>query len=99
MYTSCLYDDIFGLDQVVAINTKYPEYAKNNNISGEVFIEFEVDSLGFVNDICVLKGVHPSLDIAAYRAIQLLHQFKYPGIRDGKIDNITLRTPIRFVLH
>lgn len=94
------YNDVKdGLFHDIAINTRYPAYARDNRISGDVYMQFEVDTLGYVKDICIIKGVHPVLDLEAYRAVQLLHRFKYPGIQDGEVKSITLTLPIRYTIH
>ena len=62
----------------IAKNTKYPPIAKENNITGRVFVSFVVDKTGKVTKVKVLRGVDKYLDAEAVRVVQSMPKFK-PG--------------------
>jgi TonB family protein len=76
-------------------NTKYPESAKANNISGRVVLRFCVTETGKVDRISVLKGVSPELDVEAIRVISTLPAFK-PGKQGGIAVPVWYMAPIQF---
>ncbi|MCJ7447007.1 MAG: M56 family metallopeptidase [Bacteroidales bacterium] len=76
-------------------NTKYPESAKANNISGRVVVRFCVTETGKVDRISVLKGVSPELDVEAIRVISTLPAFK-PGKQGGIAVPVWYMAPIQF---
>ena len=61
----------------IAKNTKYPPIAKENNITGRVFVSFVVDKRT-VTKVKVLRGVDKYLDAEAVRVVQSMPKFK-PG--------------------
>jgi TonB family protein len=78
-------------------NTNYPAYAKTMNISGQVILRFIVTESGSVEQISVLKGVHPSLDEEAVRVASTLSGFE-PGRQKGKAVPVWYMVPITFTL-
>ena len=81
----------------IAVNTKYPENAKANNIQGRVILRFCVTKTGSVNRISILKGVNYELDAEAVRVVSELPQFT-PGKQGGKAVNVWYMVPITFAL-
>ena len=81
----------------IAKNTKYPPIAKENNITGRVFVSFVVDKTGKVTKVKVLRGVDKYLDAEAVRVVQSLPKFK-PGKQRGKAVNVQYNVPINFKL-
>jgi TonB family protein len=78
-------------------NTRFPEKAKQQNITGKVIVRFCVTSRGSVNQISVLKGLSPELDAEAVRVISTLPDFK-PGTQGGKAVPVWYMSPIVFTL-
>lgn len=78
-------------------NLKYPEVARNNNISGQVFIEFVVERDGSITDVRVLVGVYPELDQEAVRVVRSMPKWK-PGKQMGKPVRTFFNIPIRFTI-
>ena len=66
----------------IAKNTKYPPIAKENNITGRVFVSFVVDKTGKVIQVKVLRGADKYLDAEAVRVVQSMPKFK-PGKQKG----------------
>jgi TonB family protein len=86
-----------GLQRFIAENVVYPPEAKDQNISGRVFITFVVNQEGKVENVEVLKGVHPLLDEAAIQCIKSLPDFT-PGMQDDKPAKVRYNIPINFQL-
>jgi protein TonB len=86
-----------GLYKFIADNTKYPEKAMENNITGKVFVRFCVTSIGAVDQVSILKGVDPDLDAEAMRVVKIFPPFK-PGKQDGKPVPVWYRVSINFQL-
>ena len=82
----------------IARNTKYPPIAKENNITGRVFISFVVDRTGKVIKVKILRGVDKYLDAEAVRVVGTLPKFK-PGRQRGISVNVQYNVPINFKLN
>jgi len=79
-------------------NLRYPEVARNANISGQVFIEFVVEKDGSISNVRVLVGVHPELDQEAVRVVRMLPKWR-PGKQMGKPVRTFYQIPIRFTIN
>lgn len=82
----------------ISSNVKYPQEAKEKGISGKVFIQFVVAKTGSIQDVKVLRGVHPLLDQEAIRVIKNMPAWK-PGMEKGKTVNVVYNIPIAFKLN
>lgn len=76
-------------------NVVYPEIAIDNNIEGTVYVSFVVDKTGKVNNIKILRGVHPALDKEAIAVVQKLRGFSI-GKQRGKPVSVQFNLPIKF---
>ncbi|HRW85055.1 MAG TPA: M56 family metallopeptidase [Bacteroidales bacterium] len=81
----------------IAMNTTYPEAAKNAGTQGRVIVRFCITSAGTVDKISVLKGVSPELDKEAIRVVSTLGTFK-PGRQAGVNVPVWYMVPITFAL-
>ena len=79
-------------------NLKYPEVARNNNISGQVFLEFVVERDGTIGNVKVLAGVYPELDQEAIRVVKMMPKWK-PGKQMGKTVRCYFNIPVRFTIN
>lgn len=82
-------------------NLVYPEEALENQVEGNVLVEYEVDDNGFVTKAKIVKGLGYGLDEEALRLIMMLRfeKVKNRGVRlrsSGKI-NIPFRLPTTVV--
>jgi len=84
--------------QYIFRNTKYPPIAKENNITGKVYVSFVVDKTGKVSDVQVMRGVDKYLDKEAIRVVQSLPKFS-PGKQRGKAVKVRYNVPITFSLN
>lgn len=78
-------------------NMKYPSYAKNNGIEGQVLVVFIVEKDGSISNAEVIWGVDPSLDQEALRIVNKMPKWK-PGTQNGVAMRVKYRLPITFTL-
>lgn len=76
-------------------NLKYPPEARENNISGKVYIKFYVSSKGKVRRPFVLQGVDFTLNDEALRVVNLMPDWK-PGTMKNKPVPVIFNLPIGF---
>ena len=77
---------------------KYPAMAKENGITGTVYVQFVVDQNGEVVDVTVVRGAaSKDLDQEATRVIKALPKWT-PGKQTGKPVRVQFTLPIKFVL-
>jgi protein TonB len=81
----------------LAENTKYPSIAKENGISGKVYIEFIVAKNGQITNVKLKRGVDPYLDKEAKRVVTSMPKWK-PGKQRGKAVPVHYMIPINFTL-
>lgn len=87
-----------ALMKYLAENTKYPPIAKENGVSGRVFIQFVIDKNGNVTQVRTLRGVDPALDAEAIRVVKSMPKWK-PGSQRGKAVPVTYQVPINYKLN
>jgi periplasmic protein TonB len=99
--------------QFIRKNTKYPKLAKENGVSGKVFVEFIIDQDGKVTDVTIKKGVKvtapdpkdqgdydamaKSMDDEAMRVIRSMPKWT-PGSVGGKPVKVRYILPFNFKL-
>ena len=81
----------------VSDRLKYPKEAKAAQIDGTVYVQYVVGKNGGVQEVQVLKGVHPALDAEAVRVVRSSPKWK-PGIKDGKPVRVTRTVEVVFSL-
>lgn len=84
-----------ALSSYVSKNIVYPNEAKNQGITGTVYVSYVVDASGRATDVRLVKGVHPLLNNEAIRVIKTLSGFA-PGRKDGKVVPVQLNQLVRF---
>jgi len=77
---------------------KYPEIAKENGITGKVFVSFCINRDGKVVDVQILRGVDPYLDKEALRVVSAMPAWT-PGKQRGKTVKVSFQIPINFKLY
>ncbi|MCC6385246.1 MAG: TonB family protein [Bacteroidia bacterium] len=78
-------------------NIKYPAIARENGITGTVYVTFEIDQNGKVKDAKVLRGIGGGCDEEALRVVRNMPSWK-PGKQRGKPVRVQYNLPVRFVL-
>tara|TARA_B100001250_G_scaffold204613_1_gene175585 strand:+ start:4434 stop:5930 length:1497 start_codon:yes stop_codon:yes gene_type:complete len=86
-----------GLMKFIQRNVRYPKIAKENNITGKVYVAYTINKQGDVTNVKVVKGVNKYLDEEARRVIKSLPKYK-PAMNFGKPVNSTYTIPINFSL-
>lgn len=84
-----------ALKKYIGENVKYPAEALKNGIKGKVYVTFEVNKEGGVDNAKIARGVEPSLDAEALRVINSLPKWQ-PGLEKGKPVSVLYTIPINF---
>jgi len=75
--------------------THYPEYSRENNIEGIVYLSFVINQDGSAGDIKVLRGVDNFLNNEAIRVLKKMPKWK-PGKQNGNPVRVQLTLPVKF---
>lgn len=80
-------------------NIIYPDSAKNNGITGKVYISFVINPDGKLSDAKILRGARycSECDLEALRVILLMPDW-IPGKQKGKAVKVKYMLPIKFNL-
>ena len=81
----------------VNAHLKYPKEAKDAHAEGTVFLHFVVGTNGGVQEVEVVKGVHPALDAEALRVVRSSPKWT-PGKKDGRPVRVSYDFPVIFSL-
>ena len=76
---------------------QYPYEAQKNNVTGTVFIQFEVNESGEAVNPKILRGVTKSLDEEGLRLVQSMPKWS-PAIKDSNPVSSIYCIPIKFML-
>ena len=87
-----------ALLKYIAETVEYPAIAKENGITGVVYVSYIVDRDGSIKDVKVVRGADPFLDKEAVRVVKTLRGYT-PGKQRGKPVPVQFTIPIRFVLN
>ena len=87
-----------GLMKFIQKNTKYPPIAKENDITGKVYVSYVVNKKGKVTNVKVARSVDRYLDAEAVRVVKLL-PYTTAGKQRGKPVNVQYTIPINFTLN
>jgi Ca-activated chloride channel family protein len=87
-----------NLDSFISKNLNYPQIAKENGISGVVYLSFIVDKKGNISDIKVVRGIGSGCDEEAIRILKLSSGKWSPGTKNGKPANVVMTTTVKFAI-
>jgi TonB family protein len=87
-----------NLLKYIAENTKYPEEAKKNKITGKVIVKLVVEKDCSVSNVGILESVNALLDAEAVRVVSTLPKFETPGKKAGESVRVNYMIPITFTL-
>lgn len=76
---------------------KYPQFARENNIQGKVYVKFLINKKGILKSATVLNKTNKILEKEALRIINKLDNWK-AGIQNGKMVDMWYTIPIVFQL-
>ena len=82
----------------IGANVKYPAKATAEKAEGMVVVNFVIKSTGKVEEVKVVRGVHPALDAEALRVINNMPDWQ-PGKQHGEAVDVSYTIPIQFKLH
>jgi len=77
---------------------QYPQQARENGISGKVYITFTVDNNGKTSTHRVTKGIGYGCDEEALRVVKEIPDNWFPGLMSGQAVNVEYILPISFTL-
>lgn len=86
-----------ALGKYLAENIKYPQLAKENNITGRVFVSFVVEKDGRVGNIKILRDIGGGCGAEAVRVVKAMPKWK-PGKQRGKPVRSQFNLPVNFDL-
>ena len=76
---------------------KYPEEAAKLKVSGQVMVEFVIDTAGAVTHATIKQGIGAGCDEEALRVVTSMPKWN-PGKQDGKAVPVRMKVPIYFQL-
>lgn len=76
---------------------KYTTFARESGVEGTVFVQFVVEPDGTISNTKVVRGLEPSLDQVALKAIENMGTWS-PGKQRGKEVRVQMVIPIKFKL-
>lgn len=86
-----------ALGKYLSENIKYPALAKENNITGRVFVSFVVEKDGHVGNIKILRDIGGGCGAEAVRVVKAMPKWK-PGKQRGKPVRSQFNLPVSFEL-
>ena len=84
-----------GLLEYLQKNVKFPQTLEDSDIEGTVIVSFIVRKDGSIDDVKVMRGVHPDLDAEAKRVVEAMPKWN-AGTQNGKTVNVRYVLPIKF---
>lgn len=76
-------------------NLEYPKNEDGEEVEGKVFVKFTVSKTGDVENVTVIKGIHPVFDEAAKKVVASFPKWS-PATKDGSPVSSELTLPIMF---
>lgn len=86
-----------ALNKYLAENIKYPQLAKENNITGKVYVTFVVEKNGTVANVKVLRDIGGGCGAEAVRVVKAMPKWK-PGKQRGQAVRTQFNVPVGFYL-
>jgi TonB family protein len=86
-----------ALMKFITNNTRYPQTAMDNNISGVVYVSYIVGADGRIGNVRVVRGVNAELNAEAVRVVKLLPRCT-PGRQRGQAVAVQYTIPVQFRL-
>lgn len=87
-----------ALYRFLAQNIKYPQLARENGITGKVYVTFIVERDGSIANPKVIKDIGGGCGAEAIRVVKMMPRWK-PGRQRGKRERVQYNLPISFNLH
>jgi len=84
-------------NRFLAEHIKYPDNAVKYGIQGTCYVQFIIDSDGFVTEVKIIRGIGGGCDEEAVRVVKMMPQWN-PGKQNGKTVRVLFNMPIYFGL-
>jgi len=88
---------LYEMRKYLAQTIRYPIYAQEHGIQGEVMVSFVINKDGMIGNLKIVKSAHPVLDEEAIRVVKSMPRWK-PGTQRGNPVNTNYTVPINFRL-
>jgi periplasmic protein TonB len=86
-----------ALVKYLSSNIKYPPIARENGITGTVYLTFVINQTGKVTDVKVLRGIGGGCDEEAKRVVKAMPKWS-AGKQRGKNVSVQYNLPVKFTL-
>ena len=86
-----------ALSKYLAENIQYPQLAKENNITGRVYVTFVVEKNGTVGNVKILRDIGGGCGAEAVRIVKSMPKWK-PGKQRGQAVRTQFNLPVGFYL-
>jgi len=86
-----------ALSKFLGDNLKYPKLAREEGISGTVYVSFVVRKDGTITSIKILRGIGGGCDEEVERVVKLMPKWK-PGKQKGEAVAVQFNLPVKFTL-
>ena len=83
--------------QFIGSHIHYPEFAKESNVQGTVYITFVVNRNGEITDIETKRGIGSGCEEEAMRVVKSMPHWT-PGLMNGNAVRVQYILPVRFSL-
>lgn len=87
-----------ALIEFLSSHIRYPLYAVDNNIQGQVVVKFVIEKDGRIGEIQIVRGVDKNLDREAIRVCKTLPKFSPGRNENGDPVRVWYSLPITFTL-
>lgn len=84
-----------AIQDIIDKNLVFPDSIKKMGIAGIVTVKLSINDQGKVENICLMKGIHPVCDMEALRVAGLLTDW-VPAANWGKRSDCNVLLPVEF---
>jgi len=82
----------------LATEIRYTKNAKEEGIQGKVGVTFEIQKDGSIDNIEIVRSLHPELDQEVVKKLKEMPKWK-PGFKNGKFVSVKFALPVNFKLN
>lgn len=86
-----------ALNNYISANIQYPQIARENNISGKVYVTFVVETDGSITNARVIRDIGGGCGTEAVRLVSSMPKW-IPGEQRGKPVRVQFNLPVNFSL-
>ncbi|MCF8277811.1 MAG: energy transducer TonB [Flavobacteriales bacterium] len=93
--------DSIALEKLLRDSLQYPQSAREDGITGIVYVAWQFDEIGKVQDLKIVRGVRHDIDEEALRLVKLIDHVNVdlPRDKDGKVIPMQYTSPVKFRLN